>query len=154
MPRIKDGKASICSKAQKERYYENVHLFFEQATFTGQETGRGTPPISFDSWKPGWQLYKPPTRRRRRSTRRTRNPRWSKKLGPWEPGGHPDERFARPTSLCLSSSQLNCQHFFIFESLAATHLMLIHPFRPPHLVLSLFPILFSLTKMKFPPTWL
>ena len=27
MPRIKDGKASICSKAQKERYYENVHLF-------------------------------------------------------------------------------------------------------------------------------
>ena len=32
--------------------------------------------------------------------------------------------------------------------------MLIHPFRPPHLVLSLFPILFSLTKMKFPPTWL
>ena len=32
--------------------------------------------------------------------------------------------------------------------------MLIHPPRPPHLVLSLFPMLFSLTKMKFPPTWL
>ena len=32
--------------------------------------------------------------------------------------------------------------------------MLIHPFKPSQLVLSLSPMLFSLTKMKFPPTWL
>ena len=99
--------------AQRHWGKDIVRMFFKQATSIVQETGRGAPPISFDSWKSGWKLNKPPTRRgRRRSTRRTRNPRWSKKLGPWEPGGHPDERFARPTSLCLSSSQLNCQQFF------------------------------------------
>ena len=36
MPRIKDGKASICSKAPKERYYENVHLFLNRPPSLGK----------------------------------------------------------------------------------------------------------------------